>query len=288
MNVSECSRVERGLGSDGLHVLKGALICALALSAGAPFFRAVLAVLAGRALAAGIVKVDGTRCRPVRGTVLFLAGIWIGTLSPVVLFGNPDVIRSSVAAALLVLLLRGLPARSTIALSGVLLVAAAAAAGAPPHSDVLGEVEYAVGATWPRGWSDVAAAAGLFLLGSGWAGMNRPHPRVLDRHANVLVWLEPLGSLGRMPITAVLLHSLLTSTLRGSNAAVTFTPFSLALLLAETAAARWWLQTHERGPAEQALYATRAACAAVGIRVRKSAPHLGWPWTPAHRATFPS
>ena len=127
------------------------------------------AVLMGRALAAGVINADGTRRRPSRATILYIGVAWLATFSPIVLLGNPDAIRSSAIAAAAVLFLRGLATGSTLVLSAVLLVAAVVTSGAPSHGGPLGVLEYTLGATWPRGWNDVAATAAFFFLGSAWA-----------------------------------------------------------------------------------------------------------------------
>jgi hypothetical protein len=206
--------VEGALDREGIHVLTGIVICGLALSATAPvgpipwFFRAAFALLAGRALAASTITADGTRSRPARATILYIVVVWLATFSPVVLLGNPDVIRTSAIAAAAVLLLRGLATGSTLVLSALLLVTAVATASASPHAGPFGELEHALGATWPRGWSDVAGTAGFFFLGSVWATV--PTPGVLHQRAPVLTWLAPLGVLGRKPILALLVYSLVT------------------------------------------------------------------------------
>jgi hypothetical protein len=127
------------------------------------------AVLAGRALAAGVMNADGTRRRPARATILYIGGAWLATFSPIVLLGNPDAIRTSAIAAAAVLLLRGLRAGSTYVLSALLLVIAVATSSAEPHGGPLGVLEHTLGATWPRGWNDVAGTAAFFFLGSAWA-----------------------------------------------------------------------------------------------------------------------
>lgn len=125
-----------------------------------------LAVLAGRGLALR---------RPARAwTAFYVVALWIATFSPVPMLGNPDAVRSSMAAATLVLFLPAFSTKATIVLSAVLLVVAAGAVTAAPHAGTLGELEFAVGATWPRGWSDVARTGGLFLLGSVWGRSAEP------------------------------------------------------------------------------------------------------------------
>ena len=174
-------RVDANVGgtreSEALHVLRVAAVCGLVLSAYGPLpwlFRAVIAVLTGRALIAGVRGADGSRRRLAGMTVLYIVGAWAATFAPVVLLGNPDFIRTSAAAAALVLLLRELRSRATLALSAGLLLTGLVAAGAPPHAGPLGELGYVLGATWPRDWGDVSSAAGLVLLGSAWAKTRRP------------------------------------------------------------------------------------------------------------------
>ena len=208
--------LDAALDREAIHVLTGMVVCGLAISANAPggpapwFFRAAVAVLAGRALAANTVTADGTRHRPARGAILYIVVVWLATFSPIVLLGNPDVIRTSAIAAAVVLIFRGLAAGSTLVLSAVLLVTAIVTSSAPPHVGSLGELEYALGATWPRGWNDVAGTAGFFLIGSAWA--SGPKFRVVDQGAPVPAWLAPLAVVGRKPILALLVYSLVTLT----------------------------------------------------------------------------
>lgn len=165
-------------GNAGIRALNYAIICALALSAylsagsAVWFLRAAAAILAGRALAAGVSNSDGRRWRRVGGAVIYILAIWIATFSPIPLLGSPDVVRSSAASATLVLLVSGLPGRITLALSAAMALSAIPASHLPPHPGTLGELEFLLGATWPRDWSDVTVTAGLFLLGSGWAALS--------------------------------------------------------------------------------------------------------------------
>lgn len=123
-------------------------------------FRATLAVLAGRALA----------CRgPDRWTMVYIGLVWLVTFAPVYPLGNPDATRSSAVAAALVLVCSGVSIGPMLAAAALLFGTATLAAGAPPQFGAPGEIAFAIGATWPRGWSDVACTAGLFLLGSAWA-----------------------------------------------------------------------------------------------------------------------
>lgn len=166
--------VDAPQNSEALHVLKLAGLCGLVLAAygSLPWsFTALIAVLTGRAMVG---------FAPTRMTALYLAAVWLATFSPVVLAGNPDVVRTGVAAAALVHLLRGLSDRATFALSAAFFLSGIAATGSAPHGGTLGELEFALGATWPRDWGDVAIAAGLFLLGSAWGKAPR---RALPKEA---------------------------------------------------------------------------------------------------------
>lgn len=157
---------------ESLHVLNTVAVCGLILSTYGPlpwFFRMVIAVLTGRALAASAVHAQGGARRPARATVLYIAVVWVATFSPIAPPGNPDIVRSGVAAAALVLILGALPSRPMLMLSAALLVTGIVADGAAPHAGVLGDLEYALGATWPRDLGDVATTAGFFVLGGAWA-----------------------------------------------------------------------------------------------------------------------
>lgn len=162
-------------GSSRTRVLSYAIICALALSAYLPvgsamwFFRAAAAILAGRALVASVSHTDARRWRRAAGALAYLLAVWIATFSPIPFLGSPDVVRSSAASATLVLIVSGLPGRTTLALSAAMALSAIPAGSLPPHPGTLGALEFVLGAAWPRDWSDVAVTAGLFLLGGGWA-----------------------------------------------------------------------------------------------------------------------
>ena len=163
------------IGIARIQALNDTIICALALSsylsAGSVmvFLRAAAAILAGRALAASVWNGSGIPWRRTAGTLLYILIVWSATFSPVPLLGSPDLVRSGAASAVLVLLASRLPGKTTLVLSGAMALCALLAAGAPPHPGLAGELEFAVGAAWPRDWSDVTVTAGLFLLGSAWA-----------------------------------------------------------------------------------------------------------------------
>lgn len=159
---------------DRIQLLHWAVIGGLYLSALAPsglipsFFRAVAAVLAGRAITLALIRGDETAPRPSGTTVLYIAVVWLATLSPVVLIGRPDAARTSAVAAAFVLLLAPRPVAFRMTLAVVLVLSAVALAGISPHAGALGQLEFAMGATWPRNWGDAASVAGFFLLGSVW------------------------------------------------------------------------------------------------------------------------
>jgi hypothetical protein len=131
--------------------------------------RAGVAIMAGRALAAGLAPADGTPARSGLTTFLYVGAVWLATLSPVVLLGHPDATRSSAVAAALVLLLSGRTATFRFTVAATLFVVAVAATGSSAHAGALGDIEFALGATWPRDLSHPASVAGYFLLGSTWA-----------------------------------------------------------------------------------------------------------------------
>ena len=178
--------VDPGCGREAVHALQMAALCGLVLSANGPVpwaFRAALAVLAGRALASRAIGADDRR-RPGRTTILHMVVIWVATFSPVDLFGAPDLVRTGVVSAGLVLLVRDLTNRATVALMTAVLIAGIASADTPPHVGFLGEIAFALGASWPRNWSDVSSTAALFLLGSMWA-------RTSDRTNGVRACVSP-------------------------------------------------------------------------------------------------
>lgn len=175
MDTSMAGLTAREGGNSRTRVLSYAIICVLALSAYFPlgsamwFVRAAAAILAGRALVASVSHTETTRWRRTAGAVAYILAVWIATFSPIPLLGSPDVVRSSAASATLVLIVSGLSGRTTLALSAAMALSAIPAGSLPPHPGALGALEFVLGATWPRDWSDVTVTAGLFLLGGGWA-----------------------------------------------------------------------------------------------------------------------
>jgi hypothetical protein len=218
-------RASGGHGRDErLDVLKGALLCGLLLTASAPagalplLLRAGLSLLAGRAFATGLRRAESAGRRPERSWLPRIALVWIASFTPAVLLANPDAVRSFAVVAGLALLIRGLPTRGLLVLAGGLLAVSVAATGATPHAGAVGTIEHALGATWPRGWSDVARLGALFLLGGVWARGGEAAPGAAEG-----TWtraLAPLGWLGRAPLVALLAHALLTLALQGSAGGV--------------------------------------------------------------------
>jgi len=144
----------------GRHALRGAVICGLVLTAGATgpvpaLLRAVTPLLAGRGLA------RARSLRAIGWLSVHTLLIWALSFSPLVLLASPEVLRTYAIAVGLALALRGLSVPATLAFGGGALAAAAAVADLPPHFGLLGGLEYALGASWPRGWSDVARVVGL-------------------------------------------------------------------------------------------------------------------------------
>jgi hypothetical protein len=263
---------------DGLHALRGVVICGLALSNGSlsGLLAAVSSMLAGRAFAAGLVAGESAGRRSVWPWTARIAFGWLATFSPVLLVVSPEVVRSWAAAAALTLALRRLRDGPTVLLAAGLLVAAFGAAGASPTTGLVGELGYALGATWPRGWSDVARLTALFLLGGVWARRSVAARVVPQDRARARGLLAPLAALGSMPLSALVAHSVVTSLVTSpliatdAQLAVARAPLACALLLVEMLMAHRWLQARRRGPAEQALHVGRAAFASIVMSLRRS------------------
>jgi hypothetical protein len=208
------------------------------------FLRGVAMVLAGRALTVGIARAEADGRRRAGPWATRIAVVWAATFLPVLLVGNPEAVRSCTIAAGLVLALRGVPHRVVFVLAGALLIAALTLAGGAPHPGSLGGIKYALGASWPRGFHDVALVAGLFLLGGFWARAGGDRLFSTPDPPQAPAWLHPLCALGRLPLAALIVHSLAMSAFAASGgplSAVSVVALSCALLLGEMMLAQRWL-----------------------------------------------
>jgi hypothetical protein len=236
--------------SDHFDLLRGAVTAGLVLSATVPlatlpvFLRSAAMVLAGRALTAGVARAEACGYRCHRPWATRIAIVWAVTFLPVALLPNPDAMRSCAAAAGLALALCAVPRRFVSVLAGALLLAALLLAGDYTHSGPLGNIEYALGVTWPRGWNDLALVAGLFLVGGLWARAGGPQSFSVLETRPAPAWMDPLCALGRLPIAVLLMHSLAMSAFAASGAVLSplgVLARSLALLLAEIWVAQRWI-----------------------------------------------
>ena len=257
----------------GRHALRGAVICGLVLTAGATgpvpaLLRAVTPLLAGRGLA------RARSLRAIGWLSVHTLLIWALSFSPLVLLASPEVLRTYAIAVGLALALRGLSVPATLAFGGGALAAAAAVADLPPHFGLLGGLEYALGASWPRGWSDVARVVGLFLLGSAWE-RSVSGSQWGARKASVTVAgvIEALSALGRMPLTVLAVHSLAMLGIVGAQASApravgAALPLTAAALAVEGILARRWLERRPRGPLEQGIQSAWETLLGLGTPVR--------------------
>lgn len=265
----DCGSSHRDLENDALAVLHGIVICGLTLftvqGSGQSLFRTLAAVLAGRALSRGSRVANETRGRADQTMLLGLATVWGVSFSPGLPLGNPDAMRSGAVAGMLVLALGGVPVwwRLVTALSLIL----AGGVETVSHGGFLGNLEFATGAAWPRGWNDVATACGWFVLGSAMTGDLGVASRLSYRGAHGLARLTSLRALGRMPLTVIVMNAVGYAAIRAVNASNS--AWSLVLLTAEILAAQLWLRAHASGPVEIALQSVRAAYVSLGGSLRR-------------------
>jgi hypothetical protein len=246
---------------DGLDLLRGFLIAGLVITTGTgqgvmqDAFRGALPLLAG--LAFGVALAEERRTGRVvspRHWTLHLFALWLATFSPA-LWGDREMLRTCAVAGALVIAWRGGGRARTGALVTWGIVAGAALAA--PSSYWLrvatGEVFYGLGGAWPRGWTDIALDASLFLAGSRAAGTS-----ILFTVAGWGGVTDPFRALGRMPLTALAMQYILSPAAIGAH----------VLLVGQLALAVLWLRKHRRGPCEQVVHGTYATIWRVGSWVR--------------------
>jgi uncharacterized membrane protein YeiB len=234
---------------DSLDVLRGFLICALVVTAGTgegelhAAFRATLPSLAGLGLGVALAGATGVH-RPVPPLrwVLHFGALWLATFSGL-MWGNREVLRTSAVAGVLAIAWRARGRARACAIALPLVVAAVVATA--PSSYWLrvasGDLLYAVGGGWPRGWTDVSRDGALFLAGYAAAGGSALLAVAAWRSAT-----EPFRALGRMPLTALATQYVLSPVTRAD-----------ALLVAQIVFAVLWLRTHGHGPCEQIVRSAR-------------------------------
>ena len=261
----------RGAAREGVYVLRGLLICGLVVTAGPgggelhASFRTTLPLLAGLVFGTALADAEKTgRTVSFRWT-LHLVAMWLATLSPA-MWGDREVLRTcAVSGGLAILIGRGRRARLFTGAGVAIAVALAALASSTPSwvQGSMGELQYAVGVAWPRGWADVARDAALFLLGC-WMARGRGIRAVGGWHGIA----DPLRALGRMPLTSVSVQFVFAAALirvgdPGGHPTWVRPTLVAGLLIAQLAFAARWLRSRERGPFEHAVHVVQATYGSV-------------------------
>lgn len=247
---------------EGVYVLRGLLICVLVVTAGPgdgalnASFRTTLPLFAGLVFGTALAGAEKTGRAISLRWALHLVAMWLATLSPV-MWGNREVLRScAVSGGLAILIRRGGRTRSLAwAVAAITVVLAVLASSGPAWvQGIAGELQYALGGAWPRGWTDIVRDATLFLFGC-WSAEGRGI-RAVARWRGIA---DPFRALGRMPLTTAAVQyvfavALIRMAQPGGDADWARPALLDGLLIAQLAFAVRWLRHRERGPCEHALH----------------------------------
>lgn len=273
--MGERAHEGHGAARGAVYVLRGLLICGLVVTAGTDggvlhsAFRAALPILAGLVLGTALAEAENTgRTIPIRWT-LHLVVIWLATLSPL-MWGNREVLRTcAVSGAVAILFRRGRTVQAVVwAVATVAVLAALASSASPWLQRALGELQYALGGAWPRGWAHIAQDAVLFMIGCGAA-----RGRGVRAAATWGGIAGPLRALGRMPLTTAAVQYVAAAAVLGFGHAggqSTWAGPALidCVLIAQLIFAARWLRDHQRGPCEHALHFVQATTRRSSSRLR--------------------
>jgi hypothetical protein len=163
----------RPAGREGVYVLRGLLICGLIITAGLgqglwhAAFRGALPLLAGLVMGTALTEADSAGRTISLRWALHLMVMWAATLSPA-MWGNREVLRTCSVAGALAVLIRGGRRTRVLAWTGVAGIVVVALSRQSWLQGSAGELQYALGGAWPRGWGTSLGIQPCFWSGAGW------------------------------------------------------------------------------------------------------------------------